>query len=150
MYLCSAILFCTWGAKGATCLYKGDVTHSSALQDIHVVDSVGAGDTFIAGAIYCMSRGHTLLTTLKFSCEMASRKVARYGFDGLVDTMFHVWEASLGAELTKQHYTPLLQASKSYENGLLHFDFGTFTSRRTGMSHKNQLPHSSSAPLLKK
>lgn len=143
----SAILFCTWGAKGATCLSKGDITHSSALQGIQMIDSVGAGDTFIAGAIYCMSRGHTLLTTLKFSCEMASRKVARYGFDGLADTMFQVWEASLGAELTKQHYhTPLLH-SKSYENGLLNFDFGTFTSRRSG---KKLLSHSSSAPLLKK
>ncbi|OAD08047.1 hypothetical protein MUCCIDRAFT_131707, partial [Mucor lusitanicus CBS 277.49] len=82
-----AILFCTWGAQGATCLFKGEILHSSALAQAQVVDTVGAGDTFIAGVIYCMSRGHTLLTTLKFSCEMASRKVSRSGFDGLADTM---------------------------------------------------------------
>ncbi|GAN11357.1 ketohexokinase [Mucor ambiguus] len=144
-----AILFCTWGAQGATCLFKGDILHSSALAQAQVVDTVGAGDTFIAGVIYCMTRGHTLLTTLKFSCEMASRKVSRSGFDGLADTMFKVWETSLGAELNKAHYHAPLLHSKSYENGFLGFDFGTLTSRRSGMSHKKLLSHSSSAPLLK-
>lgn len=141
----SAIMFCTWGAQGATCLYKGDVFHSSALAQAQVIDTVGAGDTFIAGVIYCMSRGHTLLTSLKFSCEMASRKVSRSGFDGLADTMFKVWESSLGAELNKAHQqTAKLLHSKSYETGFLSFEFGTLTSRRSGMSH------SSSVPILKK
>lgn len=144
-----AILFCTWGAQGATCLFKGEILHSSVLAQAQVVDTVGAGDTFIAGVIYCMSRGHTLLTTLKFSCEMASRKVSRSGFDGLADTMFKVWETSLGAELNKAHYHAPLLHSKSYENGFLGFDFGTLTSKRSGMSHKKLLSHSSSAPLLK-
>lgn len=143
-------MFCTWGEQGATCLCKGDIFQSSALAQTHVVDTVGAGDTFIAGVIYCMSRGHTLLTTLKFSCEMASRKVARSGFDGLADTMFKVWEASLGAELNRAHHQPSshskLLHSKSYENGFHGFDFGTISSQRSGTSH---LTPSSSAPLLR-
>lgn len=134
-----AILFCTWGAQGATCVSRGDVYHSSALLQPQVVDAVGAGDTFMAGVIFCMSRGHTLLTTLKFACEMASRKVFQYGFDGLADTMFQVWESSLGAELNKAHKsssTQNLLHSKSYEAGFLGFEFGTLTSRR---SDKNSL-----------
>lgn len=143
-------MFCTWGEQGATCLSKGDILQTSALAQTHLVDTVGAGDTFIAGVIYCMSRGHTLLTTLKFSCEMASRKVSRSGFDGLADTMFKVWESSLGAELNRAHHQPRngqLLHSKSYENGLFGIDFGTISSRRSGTSH---LSHSSSAPLLRK
>lgn len=97
-----------------------------------------------------MTRGHTLLTTLKFSCEMASRKVSRSGFDGLANTMFKVWDTSLGAELNKAHKSTsnqnLLQ-SKSYENGFTGLEFGTMTSRRSGTSN---LTHSSSAPLLRK
>ncbi|GAA5813729.1 hypothetical protein MFLAVUS_007216 [Mucor flavus] len=145
-----AVLFCTWGAEGAACLFKGDLLHSSALAQTQVIDTVGAGDTFIAGVIYCMTRGHTLLTTLKFSCEMASRKVSRSGFDGLANTMFKVWDTSLGAELNKAHKSTsnqnLLQ-SKSYENGFTGLEFGTMTSRRSGTSN---LTHSSSAPLLRK
>jgi hypothetical protein len=97
-----------------------------------------------------MSRGHTLLTTLKFSCEMASRKVSRSGFDGLADTMFKVWESSLGAEMNKAHIQgnhQKIQHSKSYENGFLGFDFSTLTTARSGTSH---LTHSSSAPILRK
>jgi bifunctional ADP-heptose synthase (sugar kinase/adenylyltransferase) len=143
-------LFCTWGAQGATCLSRGDIIHSSALQQTQVLDTVGAGDTFVAGVIYCMSRGHTLLTTLKFSCEMASRKVSRSGFDGLAATMFKVWESSLGAEISKQHYQEPLLHSKSYEHGFFGFDFGTLASRRSGMSQQSLLSHSSSAPILNK
>lgn len=147
---CSAVLFCTWGAEGAACLFKGDLLRSSALAQSQIVDTVGAGDTFIAGVIYCISRGHTLLTTLKFSCEMASRKVSRSGFDGLADTMFKVWDSSLGAELNKANQISSSQQllhSKSYENGFLGLDFGTIASRRSGTSN---LTHSSSAPLLRK
>lgn len=118
--LFSAILFCTWGTQGATCLSsKGDTIHSSA--KVQVVDSVGAGDTFIAGVIYCMSRGHTLLTTLKLSWEMTSRKLTRFGFDGLASVMT---SAELANASTK---------NSSFDNA---FDFGTLTSKRSGKSTK--------------
>lgn len=112
------------GAQGASCLHKGDILHSSALVQTQVLDTVGAGDTFIAGVIYCMSRGHTLPTTLKFSCEMATWKVSRAGFDGLADTMFKVWESSLCSELNKAHKQPSQQQirhSKSFEKWIFGF-----------------------------
>ncbi|KAF7732512.1 hypothetical protein EC973_003258 [Apophysomyces ossiformis] len=93
-----SILFCTWGAQGATCVQavpRGEFMHASALPIHQVVDSVGAGDTFIAGIIFCLSRGLGLLSSLKFSCELASRKVAQSGFDGLAKVVYRLWEASL-------------------------------------------------------
>lgn len=114
-----------------------------------MLDTVGAGDTFIAGVIYCMSRGHTLGTTLKFSCEMASRKVSRSGFDGLAASMFKVWESSSDTDLTKKRDQDSLLHSKSYDHGFLGLDFGALASRRPGMSQKSSLPRSSSVPILK-
>ncbi|CAO3679383.1 unnamed protein product [Rhizopus stolonifer] len=77
-----AILFCTWGANGATCLYKQNFFHSPAPR-VKPVDNIGAGDTFVAGVIFCMSQGHTVQTALKFACEIASKKVAQHGFGDL-------------------------------------------------------------------
>lgn len=56
-----------------------------------MTDSVGAEATFIAGIVYCMSRGYPLLTTLKFAWEMTVRKLTRIGIDGLANSMssFH-------------------------------------------------------------
>ncbi|CAO3647277.1 unnamed protein product [Cunninghamella echinulata] len=94
----SAILFCTWGEQGATCLLNnGKLIHASALPVHEVIDTVGAGDTFIGGIIFCLSHKLNALTALKFSCEMASRKVAQKGFDGLVEIMCKLWDASLNA-----------------------------------------------------
>ncbi|CAO3584131.1 unnamed protein product [Absidia cylindrospora] len=91
-----ATLFCTWGEGGATCLSSsGEILHASALPVHKVVDSVGAGDTFIAGIIFCLCRKVNTLTALKFACEMASRKVTMVGFNGLADMMWKLWEASL-------------------------------------------------------
>jgi ketohexokinase len=56
-----------------------------------VVDTVGAGDTFTAGVIYGLSHGFDLLDVLKFSCELAGRKVAQTGFDGLKQQMDSTW-----------------------------------------------------------
>ncbi|KAI9249877.1 Ribokinase-like protein [Sporodiniella umbellata] len=77
-----AILLCTWGENGATCLNGKKSFHAPALR-IKPVDNVGAGDTFVAGIIFCISQGHTLQTALKFACELASKKVAQYGFINL-------------------------------------------------------------------
>ncbi|CAO3629412.1 unnamed protein product [Cunninghamella blakesleeana] len=94
----SATLFCTWGESGASAfLSNGKLIHASALPVHDVIDPVGAGDTFIAGIIFCLSRKLNTLTALKFACEIASRKVAQKGFDGLAEIMCKLWEASLNA-----------------------------------------------------
>ncbi|KAI8063678.1 Ribokinase-like protein [Gilbertella persicaria] len=79
-----AILFCTWGAQGATCSSKiGDILHAPAVP-CQVVDCIGAGDTFIAAVIHGLGRGYSLWSTLTFACELASRKVSQFGFNQLL------------------------------------------------------------------
>jgi len=51
------------------------------------VDTVGAGDTFIAGVIYGLSLGVAPESVLRFACELAGHKCTQIGFDGLVDKM---------------------------------------------------------------
>ncbi|KAF0521902.1 Ribokinase-like protein [Gigaspora margarita] len=85
----TAILFCTWGSSGAMCFHNPTKKFHSApaLAIPSVVDSVGAGDTFNAGAIYSLSQGMSPESCLRFSCELAGRKCAQNGFDGIVEKM---------------------------------------------------------------
>ena len=93
--LSSALLCCTWGEKGASILQKRDgvegewahvdkwIPGNGAPQ---VIDTIGAGDTFIAGMTYaltCHEQDWSLQKKLCFANELAGRKVYQNGFDGL-------------------------------------------------------------------
>ncbi|KAH7381568.1 ketohexokinase [Pyrenochaeta sp. MPI-SDFR-AT-0127] len=94
-----AVLCCTWGAGGATAVKKGDEhiwAHADAWkvpgsQDKPVVDTIGAGDTFIAGMLFALKNHHdwTLARKLEFANQLAGRKVLQEGFDNLGRSM---WE----------------------------------------------------------
>ncbi|CAG8760964.1 3824_t:CDS:2, partial [Racocetra fulgida] len=60
---------------------------ASALQVPIIIDSVGVGDTFVACAIYSLVQGMSPEGCLRFSCELASRKCAQFGFGGMIDEM---------------------------------------------------------------
>lgn len=57
--------------------------HAPAIKIERVIDAIGAGDTFIAGIIFSLLRNMSLSSSLKFACELASRKVAQQGFSDL-------------------------------------------------------------------
>lgn len=80
-----AHLFCTWGADGAYCLpHAADVAeHRQELTSITVIDTLGAGDTFNAGVIDAMLRGHNPIEALELAVALASKKVAQHGIDNL-------------------------------------------------------------------
>ncbi|CAG8615351.1 3539_t:CDS:2 [Ambispora leptoticha] len=75
----TAYLFCTWGNSGASCFHNPTqkLFIAPALPIPSVVDSVGAGDTFIAGVIYGLTQGMPPERCLKFACELAGRKCAQ-------------------------------------------------------------------------
>ncbi|KAJ4856244.1 pfkB family carbohydrate kinase domain-containing protein [Trichoderma breve] len=58
----------------------------SRAKSISVVDSVGAGDTFVAGMLYslvCRDRSWDVSHGLRFAVHLATTKVQREGFQGL-------------------------------------------------------------------
>lgn len=92
-----ATLICTLGSSGATALRR---VNSSTANPFSVhgwrpsadqtntpqpLDSVGAGDTFIAGMLYALveQRAWGDQERLEFANELAGRKVYRSGFEGL-------------------------------------------------------------------
>ncbi|KAF9582995.1 hypothetical protein BGW38_010456 [Lunasporangiospora selenospora] len=85
-----ATLFCCWGTHGAVGLHLETQTRLSASTgrlDM-VVDSVGMGDTFIAGIILALGiRGYDIGRGLRFACELASQKCMQSGFKRLLRSM---------------------------------------------------------------
>ena len=86
-----AILVCTWGEKGAYALKDNQLYYSPAPQVDLVVDTIGAGDTFIAGFIHAtLSKDQSgnqadsdLSARMNYACTLAAKKCAVYGFNNL-------------------------------------------------------------------
>lgn len=83
-----ALLICAWGECGADGLGpEGTVKHSDAHHPCKVVDSLGAGDTFIAGVISSLCKGSLLQDALNFACLLAGVKCGMQGYDDLGNVM---------------------------------------------------------------
>lgn len=77
-------LICTWGAQGAMCRHGDGTTHKSpAVPPNKLLDTLGAGDTFTAGTIYYLYRGHGLNEAVDFGCRLAGAKCGIMGYDEL-------------------------------------------------------------------
>ena len=82
---------CAWGAVGAYALVVHGLGGSRTLlrmfepaPRVRVVDSTGAGDSFIGACIAAFCEpGVTASRILEAGCAVASAKVAQEGFDGL-------------------------------------------------------------------
>ncbi|KAI8937645.1 hypothetical protein NX059_005350 [Plenodomus lindquistii] len=96
------LLCCTWGAGGATIVRK-DSDGGNEWADTgvwkparaengagEVVDTIGAGDTFIAGMLFAINNHEEwpLQKKLEFTNELAGRKVLQEGFGGLSGKMW--------------------------------------------------------------
>nr|XP_005998752.1 PREDICTED: ketohexokinase isoform X2 [Latimeria chalumnae] len=80
-----ACLICAWADKGADALGPdGVLLHSDAFPPTALVDTLGAGDTFNASVIFCLSRGKSLQEALTFGCQTAGKKCGIQGYDGIV------------------------------------------------------------------
>lgn len=76
-----ATIFVGWGSDGAFALdNENRIYESPAFPPPQVVDCVGAGDTFNAGAIDGCARGRTTEAILRAASELAGKKCGLFGF----------------------------------------------------------------------
>jgi ketohexokinase len=83
----AASLILTAGAEGAHWYDPGSGQGAAPTLEVDLVDSTGAGDTFIAGFIWARGKlKKSVKESTEVAVELATRKVAQEGFDG-------VWES---------------------------------------------------------
>ncbi|KAJ5584692.1 pfkB family kinase [Penicillium hispanicum] len=96
----ASLLCCTWGQDGAGVFDRatGSVLHKPAYElsarALQVVDTVGAGDTFIAGMLYalnCKEQEWSVADKLLFAIWIAGAKVSQEGFSGLGQRCLLEW-----------------------------------------------------------
>ncbi|XP_025098189.1 ketohexokinase-like isoform X2 [Pomacea canaliculata] len=80
---------CPWGDEGAAAWHKDDVITVQAVLPEKVVDTLGAGDTFIGGFLHARTMGLPLEETMRFACHVAGYKCGIEGYQGL-KTFYHL------------------------------------------------------------
>lgn len=82
-------IVCPWGEQGAMAkTYDGQTYNSPAFPPEKLMDTLGAGDTFVATAILALSRGKSLQDALTIGCKAAGAKCGMMGNKGLKDMVF--------------------------------------------------------------
>lgn len=81
----NAQLVCTWGKEGAWyCSSSGEIQHQPAHTIPQTIDTLGAGDTFIAGVIHALIEQQPLNLAVEAGSALAARKCQQTGFDNLL------------------------------------------------------------------
>lgn len=81
------VIICPWGSEGAVCLDANGNSHKvAAYKPAKIVDTLGAGDTFMAGFIYGTFVDQRSLTdAIDFANRVASHKITEYGYDHVAE-----------------------------------------------------------------
>lgn len=83
-----AKIICAWGAEGAVAI-DNDIDSfytAPAYPPEVIVDSLGAGDTFVASTIHYLAMGRSLQASIEFGCRVAGAKVGFFGYDQIRET----------------------------------------------------------------
>ena len=80
----SATVICPWGEDGAAAAAnKEQVATSLVYPPSELVDTVGAGDTFMAGTIFSLCADKSIDHAIRFGCQVAGAKCGMRGYSGL-------------------------------------------------------------------
>jgi ketohexokinase len=80
------IATCTWGKDGAWAKREDNtVIHSATADNLEVIDTLGAGDTFNAGMISHLSQKKSVEQALTFATQLASKKCSQHGLNDLIN-----------------------------------------------------------------
>lgn len=60
----------------------------SAIHPEHILDTLGAGDTFAAATIFALSKNKPIDESIKFATKIASIKISNFGYDNISE-YFH-------------------------------------------------------------
>lgn len=81
-------VICPWGDRGAACadpdgaVFECEAFDGGAQKTWPVIDSLGAGDTFVAAVIHALcDRPGAWRDAIRFGCRMAGGKVRHLGYD---------------------------------------------------------------------
>ncbi|MDH5765440.1 MAG: PfkB family carbohydrate kinase [Gammaproteobacteria bacterium] len=77
------IFICTWGASGANAINHEDLYSCPATTTENIIDTIGAGDTFIAGFIHAFLKLGTLEKSLIYATRLAGLKCTQNGLTNL-------------------------------------------------------------------
>ncbi|MDH5472148.1 MAG: PfkB family carbohydrate kinase [Gammaproteobacteria bacterium] len=77
------LLICTWGTDGAFAMQDNNEYSSHAFYVQKSVDTIGAGDTFIAAFIHAHLINSTTSDSLIYACRLAGLKCSQNGFNNL-------------------------------------------------------------------
>ena len=82
----TATVICAWGTAGADGISpSGTLVHSDSHTPKQVIDTLGAGDTFIAGVINCLGRGGSVQDAVSAGCKVAGKKCGIMGLDRICE-----------------------------------------------------------------
>lgn len=85
----NATIICAWGEFGAIArLPDGKLEKSSAFPPQKLVDTLGAGDSFVAGTISVLNSGKTVAEAIEFGCKLAGAKCGQKGLRKLKSLAF--------------------------------------------------------------
>lgn len=82
----SGEIVCSWGETGAACCTNvpNDVAILiPAVKPEKVIDTLGAGDTFLAALIHAKHFRLSLIECVKFACKVSSRKISSRGYESV-------------------------------------------------------------------
>ena len=82
-HICSCIVVCPWAEEGAAAWCNGEVLTAAANPPGDVVDTLGAGDTFVAGFLHARAHHMAVNSALDFACSLAAAKCTMEGFEGI-------------------------------------------------------------------